>query len=88
MKRNKKLKQSPVVILIHLGIFSVKRMTLLLKQNMERGFALQVNQKSIALIPYYCLFSAFNISHSVYQSKSQTIQQISIQKLFNLWKSN
>lgn len=56
MKRKKKLKQSPIVILIPLGIFSVKRMTLLLQQNRERGFVLQVNQKSIALISYCCLF--------------------------------
>lgn len=86
MKRKRKLKQSPIVIL--LSIFSIKRITPLLEQNRERGFALQVNRKSIALIPYCCLFLAFSISHSVYQSKSQAIQQISIQELLNLWKSN
>jgi len=88
MKRNKKLKQSPIVILIPLGIFSVKRMSPLLQQNGERGFALQINQRSIALVPYCCLFLAFSIGHSVYQSKSQTIQKISIQELLNLWKNN
>lgn len=78
MKRKKKLKQSLIVILIPLDIFHVKRTILVLQQNGERGFALRVNQKSIALIPQWWLFLAFSISHSVYESKSQAIQQISI----------